>query len=190
MWEALSHINALTIFLGIAVCGFIFALISFVFGELFEGFGFHHDFAFDDGPGIFSMRVLSVFATAFGGFGAIGVYQGFSVFISSAIGFVGGGALGAAVYFFARFLYNQQSSSIVTSSELIGLTAQVSVGIPAQGIGQVQCVVGESRIEKIARSKDGSAIALHAQVMIEEVIDESVVVSLYTETDRVRGLFP
>jgi hypothetical protein len=190
MWEALSHINSLTIFLGIAALGFIFALISFVFGELFESFDFHHDFAFDDGPSVFSVRVLSVFATAFGGFGAIGVYQGFGVFLSCVIGLAGGGGLGAAVYFFARFLYNQQSSSIVHSADLIGLRAQVTVSIPPQGIGQVQCVVGESRIEKIARSKDGSAIALNSPVIIEEVFDESVVVSPYSETDRVRGLFP
>lgn len=189
MWEALSHINSLTVFLGIAALGFLFALISFVFGEIFETFDFHHDFAFDDGPSVFSVRVLSVFATAFGGFGAIGVYQGFGGFVSSAIGLVGGVALGAAVYFFARFLYNQQSSSVVTSSDLVGLTAQVTVSIPRQGIGQVRCVVGESGIEKIARSKDGSAIALNSQVIIEEVFDENVVVSPYSESDRVPGLF-
>jgi hypothetical protein len=71
MWEALSHINSLTIFLGVAALGFIFALISFVFGEIFESFDFHHDFAFDDGPSVFSVRVLSVFTTAFGGFGRL-----------------------------------------------------------------------------------------------------------------------
>jgi hypothetical protein len=189
MWESLSHINSLTIFLGIAAFGFLFVLISFVFGELFEAFDFHHDFAFDDGPGIFSTRVLSVFATAFGGFGAIGVYQGFGVVVSSVLGLAGGVVFGATVYFFARFLYQQQSSSVVNSSDLVGLTAQVSVSIPSQGIGQVQCVVGESRIEKIARSKDGSAIALNAQVIIEEVREESLIVSPYSESDRIGGLF-
>jgi hypothetical protein len=190
MWESLSHISSLTIFLGIAALGFLFVLISFVFGELFEAFDFHHDFAFDDGPGVFSARVLSVFATAFGGFGAIGVYQGSSVFVSSVFGLSGGLAFGAVVYFFARFLYQQQSSSVVNAAELIGLTAQVSVGIPSEGIGQICCLVGESRIEKIARSKDGSAIALNAQVIIEAVQEESVIVSPYSEADRVGGLFP
>lgn len=189
MWESLSHMSSLTFFLGIAALGFLFVLISFVFGELFEAFDFHHDFAFDDGPGVFSSRVLSVFATAFGGFGAIAVYQGFGLLASSIFGLAGGVALGAVVYFFARFLYQQQSSSVVNASDLVGLTAQVSVSIPSSGIGQVRCLVGESRIEKIARSKDGSAIALNAQVIIEEVQEESVIVSPYTESDRAGGLF-
>lgn len=184
-----SLISPLAIFLGVAAIGFIFVLVSFVFGELFEAFEFHHDFAFDDGPSIFSARVLSVFATAFGGIGAIGVYQGYGVLFSSLLGLAGGLSFGAMVYFFARFLYRQQSSSLVTSSDLIGLPAQVTVGIPADGLGQVRCVVGESSIEKIARSKDGAPIPLHAQVIIEEIVDGSVTVSLYTESRKARGLF-
>jgi hypothetical protein len=189
MWESLSHISSLTIFLAIAALGFLFVLISFVFGELFEAFDFHHDFAFDDGPGIFSTRVLSVFATAFGGCGAIGIYQGFGGIVSSMIGLGGGFALAAVVYFFARFLYQQQSSSVVNASELVGLTAQVSVSIPRAGIGQVSCLIGESRIEKLARSRDGSPIALNQQVIIEEVHEESVIVTPYSEFDRTGGLF-
>lgn len=189
MSEALSQLSPLVIFLSIAAIGFLLALISFVFGELFDAFEFHHDFEIDDGPSIFSVRVLSVFATAFGGFAALSVYQGAGVFFSTVVGLVGGGAFGMAVYFFARFLYNQQSSSLVSTADLQGLPAQVIVSIPAGGIGQVRCIVGESSIEKIARSKDGAAIPLNSQVVIEEVAGENVVVSLYSEEDKARGLF-
>lgn len=189
MWETLSQISSLSVFLGIAAIGFVFVLMSFVFGEIFEAFEIHHDFSFDDGPSVFSARVLSVFATAFGGLGAIAVYQGGGVFLSSIVGLAGGGVFGAAVYFFARFLYNQQSSSLVTASDLVGLPAQVVVGIPADGVGQVRCVVGESPVEKIARTKDGSAISLNTQVVIEEIAGEAVIVRLQTEPDAPRGLF-
>jgi hypothetical protein len=37
--------------------------------------------------------------------------------------------------------------------------------------------VGESLVDKIARSKDGSAIALNSVVKIEEIVGESVIVS-------------
>lgn len=185
----LSLISPLAIFLGIAAIGFLGVLMAFLVGELFDAFEFHHDFSFDDGPSIFSARVLSVFTTAFGGLGAIAVYQGLGIFLSSVIGLAGGIAFGAVVYFFARFLYQQQSSSLVTTADLIGLPAQVIVGIPATGVGQVRCVVGESSIEKIARSKDGTPIPLHAQVIIEEITGESVTVSPYPEPYNARGLF-
>jgi hypothetical protein len=44
-------------------------------------------------------------------------------------------------------------------------------------VGQVRCLVGESIVDKIARSKDGNAIALNSVVKIEEIVGESVIVS-------------
>jgi hypothetical protein len=181
MWEALSQISAITVFLGIAGVGFLFLLLSLVLGELFDVFGdFDHDVDHDlghGGPGFFSTRVLSVFVTAFGGLGAIGIVRGYSIFQSSLIGLVGGVALATPVYFLARFLYSQQASSLIQVSDLVGKTAQVSVAIPEGGVGQIRCLVGESVAEKIARSRDGQGIALNSLVRVEEIIGESVVVS-------------
>ena len=180
MLEGLSNISALSIFLGITAIGFLFLLVSLVFGEIFEHFDFAGDVDHDighGGPGFFSARGIAVFITAFGGFGAIGVYRGFGVFASSFFGFAGGMVMAGLVYTFARFLYGQQASSSITSSELVGRSAQVSVSIPANGIGQVRCLVGESIVDKIARSRDGTAIPLNSLVKIEEIVGESVVVS-------------
>lgn len=177
MWESFS---ALSVFLAIAAVGFVFLLISLVFGGLLEHFEFGHDLGHDlghGGPGFFSVRGIAVFVTAFGGVGAIGTYRGYGVFASSGFGFISGIAVATIVYVFARFLYGQQATSTTTSADLVGRTAQVSVGIPENGVGQVRCLVGEIMVDKIARSRAGNAIAYSSLVKIEEIVGESVIVS-------------
>jgi hypothetical protein len=53
----------------------------------------------------------------------------------------------------------------------------VTVGIPLHGAGQVRCLVGESIVDKIARSRTGNEIPNNAIVRIEEIVGESVIVS-------------
>ena len=170
--------SAFAIFLALASVGFLFLVVSFVFGELFG----HADFSGHDadlhgelhgGVSFFSTRVLSVFVTAFGGFGAIGIHLGYGTGVSTAIGLGGGLFFGALIYLFASFLYSQQASSEVRVSDLVGRTAQVSAAIPRGGLGQVRCTLGESVVEKIARSQDGAEIPANATVKIEAVVGET-----------------
>ncbi len=180
MLELLSQISAVSVFLGIAAIGFVFLLVSLIFGEIFDHFDFGHGFDHDlshGGPGFFSTRVLSVFITAFGGFGAIGIYQGYGIFASSFFGFAGGIVLASVIYFFARFLFGQQASSATSAADLVGRTAEVTVSIPRGGVGQVRCLVGESMMDKIARTRDGEAVPFHTLVKIEEIIGDSAIVS-------------
>jgi membrane protein implicated in regulation of membrane protease activity len=176
MPDFLTNLSALTVFLGIAAVGFLFLVVSLAFGELFEGHGGDH--AFDaDGPGFFSPQVLSVFVTAFGGIGAIAVYQGSGVVAASAFGTLGGVVLAWLVYLFARFLYGQQASSQITAADLVGRTAEVTVQIPARGTGRVRLVVGETAIDKLARARDGAELPFNSLVKIDDVAGESVIVS-------------
>lgn len=172
-------LSAFSIFLAIAGVGFLFLIVSFLFGELFgHDVGSHGGDVHGDVHGIsfLNPRVLSVFITAFGGFVAIGVYLGYRVEISSAIGLVGGLIFGGIIYLFARFLYGQQASSGVGVGELVGRTAQISVAIPAGGLGQVRCALGETVVEKLARTVDGQAIPAHTSVTIESIAGETVLV--------------
>ncbi len=173
--------SAFAIFLGIASIGFVFLIVSFLFGELFghADFGGHDADLHGDlhgGVSFFSTRVLSVFVTAFGGFGAIGIHLGQGIGVSTAMGLGGGLVFGALIFLFASFLYSQQASSDVRVGDLVGRTAQVSVGIPQGGLGQVRCAVGESVIEKIARSKDGEAIPVNTPVRVEAIVGETCLV--------------
>ena len=179
MLQALLEPSAFAVFLAIAAAGFLLLLISLIFGELFEHFDVAVDHDLDHGgPGFFSTRVLSVFITAFGGFGAIGTHYGLGTLAASGLGFVSGFFFGSLIYFFARFLYSQQSSSDVRMRDLEGLSARVIVAIPANGVGQVRCSVGEELVDKVARSGDGRAIADGTSVKIDEVLGETVIVSV------------
>jgi hypothetical protein len=63
----LAEMPGFSVLLTIAAIGFLFLLVSLFFGEIFSHFG---DLHFGHrGPGFFSVRIISVFITAFGGFG-------------------------------------------------------------------------------------------------------------------------
>lgn len=175
LFESLS---AFTVFLSIAAIGFVFLLISFIFGEIFDHFGFDHeiDHGMDGGPTMFSPRVLSVFITAFGGAGAIATYYGLSTLPASGTGMLTGGAFGAMIYAFARFLYGQQATTEVKTLDFVGRTARVIVSIPRDGVGQVRCQIGEEMVDKVARSADGKAIVENTPVRVEQVLGEMVIV--------------
>ncbi|HLY62508.1 MAG TPA: hypothetical protein VKV95_17340 [Terriglobia bacterium] len=177
----LLSFSAFGVFLGIAALGFFFLLFSFLAGDLFG----HGDIGGHDlgvhgevhgGVSFFSSRVLSVFVTAFGGFGAIGTNLGYSIGLSTLMGLGGGLFFGAIIYLFASFLYSQQASSDIRMSELVGGTAQVTVAIPQGGVGQVRMTMGESVVEKIARAQDGGEIPIGTLVKIESIVGEAILV--------------
>lgn len=178
MTDAFTNISALAVFLIVAAIGFVFLVVTLVFGEVFEHLNLDHDIAGGaDAHPILDSRVISVFMTAFGGFGAIGVLMGLSALASSLLGLAGGIVLGGIVSMFARFLYKQQASSSISVVQLVGRTAQVSVKIPLDGIGQITCRVGEERVEKLARTRDAEEIKAGALVRIEEIAGDSVIVT-------------
>ena len=183
MPDLLSNINPLFVFLGIATLGFVFLLLSLVIGDIFDSFGFETGLdGGDSGHGLLDSRVLSVFVTAFGGFGAIGIQAGLSIVASSLLGLAGGIVLGGLVSLFARFLYKQQSTSSVGTAQLVGRTAQVVVSIAPGSLGQVSCRVGEERVEKLARARDNREIKAGSTVRVDEVAGDSLIVSPYSDT--------
>lgn len=176
--EALSGFSAFGVFLAIAAIGFILLLVSLVFGEAFEHFGDGHFDVHGDagGPGFFSVRIISVFVTAFGAFGAVATRYGLGPLPASGVGVASGIVFGGAIYAFARFLYGQQSTTHIISADLVGQTGRVVVAIPAGGLGQVRCRMHEELVDKIARSRDGAPIAENTAVVVKEVLGETVVV--------------
>jgi membrane protein implicated in regulation of membrane protease activity len=176
----LAGFSAFGIFLGIAAIGFLILMVTFVVGELFELGDIMGDHDVDvhggGGPSFLSGRVLSVFITAFGGFGAIGIHLGYGIGVSTAIGLASGLVFGGLVFLFVSFLHSQQASSDLRVQELVGCLAQVSVAIPKGGLGQIRCTLGESGIEKIACSVDGAEIPANTLVKVEAIVGETVVV--------------
>ncbi len=189
MSELAFGFNALTAFLIVAAAGFIFLLASFFLGDLFEQVGLDVELEVDGGMdeiGWFDSRVLSIFATAFGGFGAIGMLIGMGAIVSSVMGLAGGLAFGTVVFFFARLLHRQQASSSVSTQQLIGRIADVVVTIRPGGVGQISCRVGEERVQKLARARDDVEIKVGTKVVIEDLTDDAVIVSA---DDEINELF-
>jgi membrane protein implicated in regulation of membrane protease activity len=171
--DLFTSLSAFTVFLGIGVAGFMFLTISALFGELFEHFDGLDDHG---GPGLFSSKVVAVFITAFGGSGAVATYYGMAPVPASGVGFGVGVVFGWAILLFARFLFQQQASSDVRAGDLVGQIARVVVAIPAGGVGQIRCRVGEELVDKIARTRSGDPVGENASVQVEEVLGETVIV--------------
>ena len=173
----LASTSSFVTFLAIAVFGFIFVVASSILGDVFDHGDFGHDAdGHGGGPSLFSSRILSVFVTAFGAFGAIGIHLGYGVGVSTAMGFCGGVLFAGVIYAFASFLYSQQASSHVRTSDLVGNTAQVSVAIPKGGVGQVRCTLGDTVVEKVARASSDQEIPVNTLVKIQNLVGDVVVV--------------
>ncbi len=172
------NFDLLTVFLVIGGIGFVFLLVSLAVGDIFEMFGGSADLG-DPGVdfGFLDSRVIAVFLTAFGGFGAIAVQMNFGAAVSSFAGLLGGVFFAGMVSVFGRFLIGQQASSSVTDHDLIGHSAQVTVTIKPGQIGQITAKIGDERVEKIARAKSGEEIAIGSIVTIESIAGDSVIVS-------------
>jgi membrane protein implicated in regulation of membrane protease activity len=173
--DSLLPVSAFSVFLAICATGFLFLLIALVFGGLFDFFEADHDFD-AGGPGFFSSRVMAVFVTTFGGAGAVATYYGLSPIPASLAGLASGLVFGSAIYAFARFLYGQQASTDVRSSDLVGAVGRVVIAIPPDGVGQVRVRLGEELMDKIARTRDGVSVAENSSVLVDEVLGETVIV--------------
>jgi membrane protein implicated in regulation of membrane protease activity len=172
------------IYAAIGSVGFLILLVMLVLGDV----GGDHDVAGQDsafdhadgdhgGPGIFSVRVMAAFLTAFGVGGVVARYFGFSHPASSGVGVLTGVVMAGAVYQFARLLSRQQASSEVRMSTLVGKSAEVSVAIPASGVGQVVLFAAGERSEHVARATGGVAVPRGAEVVVSGLRGDSLIVT-------------
>jgi hypothetical protein len=171
------------IYAAIAAFGLLLLLTLLFVGEIFGGdhdFGHAGDVGDHDasgGPSIFSVRIMAAFLTAFGAGGVLARYYGISHVGASAVGIACGVVMAGIVFQFAKILHSQQASTDLRMTNLVGITAEVSVAIPKGGVGQVALNASGQRSEHIARSAVGRAIALGAVVTITGLGGDAVVVT-------------
>ena len=176
------------IFIALAVVGFLFLLVSAIFGGDHDVGG--HDISHDvdashdvvqGGPSPFSLRVISIFITAFGAAGAIAALLHAPAWAIILIATVSGLLMGAIALVLLRFCYGQQSTSSVDADEMVGQMGQVKTAIPTSGVGQVSVVVKSQRFYPIARSKGGEEIEEGAAVKIVQYLGDMVIVERASE---------
>jgi membrane protein implicated in regulation of membrane protease activity len=177
MADLFAHVSQFTVFLTLSAAGFMLLAVALFFGEIFEHLdgSAEHDFG-HGGPSFFSVRILSVFITAFGGFGAIATHYALGALQSSGVGFLAGATFAGLIYAFASFLYTQQASTDIHPRDVVGQPARVIVAIPRDGVGQVRCQIGEQLVDKIARTRDGAPVAENAIVTVTDILGGTVIV--------------
>lgn len=155
-------------FIFIALIGLIFLAISALFGhDTDHGLEAAHEVSFAEHPSPFSLRVISLFLTAFGATGQMAHMYGLGYTASSAIGLGAGLVVGYAGYALISLFMGQQSSSVVEADELVGAVGQVSIAIPEGGVGQISLNVQEKRMYPTARAAAADvSIAEGAQVKV------------------------
>ena len=152
------------VFLTLAAIGLFLLLISALSGHHMD---FHTDV--DHGGGFLSLRAFAVFFTAFGTVGAISLNHGLTAAWSSAWGLVSGVVLVGFYVASMELVKSQQASSLIAETELVGLTARVTVAIPSDGIGEVSCIVKSQTARRMARSASGQTIGEGHMVRIAEL---------------------
>jgi membrane protein implicated in regulation of membrane protease activity len=169
------------VYAAIGAFGLLFLLVMLFVGELGADHdidhGIDHDSDFAGGPSFFSARIMAAFITAFGVGGVVARYYQLSHPAASGVGVVSGFVMAGLVYQFARILYSQQASSEIRMAGLVGRTAEVTIGIPENGVGQVTLTAAGELTTHIARSVNGEAIPPGAEVVVKGMRGDSLVVA-------------
>ncbi|MCG7410387.1 protease [Paenibacillus sp. ACRRX] len=163
---------------GLLVFGVIYALVTLIFSDLLE-----HAFHFVVGDTHVPFLQPTVLVSGLTSIGAIGIlltrysllHTGFIVTIAVA----GAILIAVLVYFlYIKPMENSENSIGYSIHELVGSIGDVSIAIPAQGYGEVLIKVGVSNTNQIAASFDGIAIAQDSRVVVIEVREHTVFVSI------------
>ncbi len=112
---------------------------------------------------------IAAFITSFGGIGIIALHGFDASGLTSLVWAVFGSIIVAVISHFAFFyiFIAPQSSSALRSSDMIGQTAEVTVPISAESVGEVAYVAMGERHTATARSADHQAIPRGAIVSVE-----------------------
>lgn len=168
-----------TVYLICFIIGFLYAIISVVFGNVFDV-----DFGIDGGSLPFlSPTTIASFVTVFGGTGVFLSYVYalptsiillISLFLALA---------GATLMFFVVVmpLMKAQKSSAYSNRDMIGRNAEVSTVIVEDGRGEIIYEQGGSRLSSPALSYNGKTIRQGDLVEIVDVISGTFVVKRVNE---------
>src|SRR5215813_6549025 len=132
------------IFISLAIAAFLIVGGTFLFGHDHDVGHDHGDVSHDVDGGhaeptisIFSTKVLATLVMGFGAAGAVAMHYGASYITASLIGVGAGIILGGIMYFILEMFYQQQSSSLVPTSDAVGCSGSVTITIGEGTNGEV-----------------------------------------------------
>jgi membrane protein implicated in regulation of membrane protease activity len=156
--------------------GFLYAVVSGVLGHIFGGDSHVHldasgHVGFDGGDAGLSVASPTIIAAFLSGFGGAGLivhnlyHPGPGVSLLLAI--VGGLAISGGAYLLLGLLYQKtQAGSEFRDDQVVGKSAEVTVAIPVDGVGEIAFSMKGSRNIAPARSEDGKLIPKHSTAKI------------------------
>jgi membrane protein implicated in regulation of membrane protease activity len=153
------------VFIALAVIGILLVAVSAFLGHDFDA----HPELEVGGIGFFSLRALSIFIMTFGTVGALVRWTGRTPVVSSFWGALAGVLMYALYVVAMQMIRSQQASSLIEDSELVGLTALVTVAIPAEGLGEVTCRLKSQTTRRMARTRGREAIGEGKLVRVSEL---------------------
>jgi hypothetical protein len=130
--------------------------------------------SFDHGevglPSISPMSIAS-FATAFGAFGIISSQLFGASNVVSLFWALGGGlVVGVIAQLLFIFVFSPQTSSLRSRGDVVGLTGEVVIPIPENGVGQIAVVARGSRVTHSARAQSGQSFKQGDLVRVVELV--------------------
>lgn len=155
------------IFLVIGIVGAVLLIVSVLLDGIFD--------LFDFGDGPLSLTTIAAFTAIFGfaAFGTVGA--GASTGVAAVVGAVAGVVGGAAAWWLSRLIRSAESTTTVSSDELVGSEASVVLGIPVGGLGEVALVRHGERISLAASGPAETAIPRGSRVRIVQTLTSTSV---------------
>ncbi|MBN1963975.1 MAG: NfeD family protein, partial [Anaerolineae bacterium] len=159
--------------------GAVYSFFLLFFNDVVEG-ALHIDLDLDgdlsghdagDAVGV-SMLAVASFISSFGAFGLISVTLFDAGTIPSLIvAILGGLLIGIAAQFFFLYILSPTVSSEVRQANIIGMVAEITTPIPANGVGQIAFVAEGSRVTYTARATDQTRVLTRGTpVRVERIV--------------------
>lgn len=173
--------TAEVLFLSICVLGGVISAASLIFGGDSDGDVDEVDFGDDadvdgDGPGLLSVRGLSLLATGFGGVAYLVQHYTGRLLLASGSGLLSGLLFAAVGLAFVRLFFRQQASSLMSPQQIRGAKGVVTTAIPAGGTGEVRLTVAGQQFSRPARAEGDAEIAGNSLVEVAALLGGVVVV--------------
>jgi len=132
-----------------------------------------------DTPSPLNPTVLFSSIAAFGAIGLIGKL-GFSMtdLASALMSLACAGIVGTVMFFgVVKLIYSSQSNTRFSINDTIGLDAEVNIPIPAEGLGEIVCIINGMRHTMAAKSYDSVSIGRNETVKIRKIAGNVAIVS-------------
>lgn len=143
-----------------------YLLINLLLGDLDLDIGL--DFGLDAGDGVLGCNVIAVFCVGAGALGVAGTLAAWNPVLVILLSLLLGLILGRLFQRFLQFAMRQESNDPLTKEKLIGLTARVTVPVPAGKMGEA-LVEHMERIKYAIRNVDHAPLNKGDIVLIIDV---------------------